>query len=112
MLVRFSEPQTWGAPGRYATLVDDKQLHMLMEYVQGGEIFTQLRKVERFNIETARFYAASIVLALVPPPPSPPPHPRALRASAHRSFSAQAKVAAFRTMGGGCCHCPCPLRQP
>mmetsp|Transcript_29052 Transcript_29052/g.92734 ORF Transcript_29052/g.92734 Transcript_29052/m.92734 type:complete len:323 (-) Transcript_29052:48-1016(-) len=48
----------------YATLVDDKQLHMLMEYVAGGEIFTQLRKVERFNTETARFYTASIVLAL------------------------------------------------
>lgn len=48
----------------YAAFQDDKRVYMLMEYVIGGELFSQLRKVGRFSNETARFYASEIVLAL------------------------------------------------
>jgi serine/threonine protein kinase len=48
----------------YASFQDEKSLYMLMEYVIGGELFSQLRKVGRFSNETSRFYAAEIVLAL------------------------------------------------
>mmetsp|Transcript_10395 Transcript_10395/g.15043 ORF Transcript_10395/g.15043 Transcript_10395/m.15043 type:complete len:355 (+) Transcript_10395:67-1131(+) len=46
-----------------AAFQDRDHLYMLMEYVIGGELFTQLRKVNRFSDENARFYAAEIVLA-------------------------------------------------
>ena len=42
---------------------DDKRLYMLMEYVNGGELFSYLRKQSRLSIEGARFYAAEITLA-------------------------------------------------
>jgi hypothetical protein len=48
----------------YCTFQDERMIYMTMEYVIGGELFSQLRKVGRFNNETARFYAAEIVLAL------------------------------------------------
>lgn len=48
----------------YASFQDEKFIYMLMEYVIGGELFSQLRKVGRFSNDTARFYAAEIVLAL------------------------------------------------
>lgn len=48
----------------YAHFQDEKSLYMLMEYVIGGELFSQLRKVGRFSNDTSRFYAAEIVLAL------------------------------------------------
>jgi serine/threonine protein kinase len=48
----------------YASWQDEHYLYMLMEYVIGGELFSQLRKVGRFSNETAKFYAAEIVLAL------------------------------------------------
>jgi serine/threonine protein kinase len=47
----------------YVTFQDERNLYMLMEFVIGGELFTQLRKFGRFVNETARFYAAEIVLA-------------------------------------------------
>lgn len=48
----------------YCAFQDPKNLYMLMEYVIGGELFSQLRKVGRFSNETSRFYAAEIILAL------------------------------------------------
>lgn len=48
----------------FITFQDPVHLHMLMEYVIGGELFSQLRKVGRFSNDTSRFYAAEIVLAL------------------------------------------------
>jgi len=48
----------------YAAFQDQANLYMLMEYVIGGELFSQLRKVGRFTNDTAKFYAAEIVLAL------------------------------------------------
>jgi len=48
----------------YASFQDDNNLFMLMEYIIGGELFSQLRKVGRFSNDTSRFYAAEIVLAL------------------------------------------------
>ena len=48
----------------YASFKDEGYLYMLMEYVIGGELFTQLRKAGRFNNDTARFYGSEILLAL------------------------------------------------
>jgi serine/threonine protein kinase len=43
---------------------DHGYIYMLLEYVIGGELFSYLRKRGRFPTETARFFAAQIVLAL------------------------------------------------
>eukprot|EP00792_Barthelona_sp_PAP020_P006387 TRINITY_DN2978_c1_g1_i2.p1 TRINITY_DN2978_c1_g1~~TRINITY_DN2978_c1_g1_i2.p1 ORF type:complete len:376 (-),score=99.91 TRINITY_DN2978_c1_g1_i2:293-1420(-) len=43
---------------------NEENLYMLQEFVNGGELFAHLRRAQRFPVETARFYAAAIVLAL------------------------------------------------
>jgi len=48
----------------YSSFQDTQCVYMTMEYVIGGELFSQLRKCGRFSNDTARFYAAEIVLAL------------------------------------------------
>lgn len=44
------------------TRADRKYLYMLLEYVVGGEFFTHLRKVGRFENNTAKFYAAQVAM--------------------------------------------------
>ncbi|KAI9889579.1 MAG: serine/threonine protein kinase, AGC [Vezdaea aestivalis] len=43
---------------------DHDSLYMLLNYCPGGEVFTQLRKNKRFDIKTATFYAAEILLII------------------------------------------------
>lgn len=42
---------------------DDKRIFMLLEFVNGGELFSYLRKEGRLPNDHAKFYAAEIVLA-------------------------------------------------
>ncbi|KAH7390264.1 camp-dependent protein kinase A [Cadophora sp. MPI-SDFR-AT-0126] len=46
------------------TFSDHESLYMLLDYCPGGEVFSYLRKAKRFDENTARFYAAEIVLIL------------------------------------------------
>jgi len=47
----------------YATFQDERALYMLMEFVIGGELFSLLRRMNRFSNDHARFYAAELCLA-------------------------------------------------
>ncbi|EFJ20048.1 hypothetical protein SELMODRAFT_110120, partial [Selaginella moellendorffii] len=42
---------------------DDRCVHLVMEYVCGGEFFTYLRHTGRFDEATSRFYASQVLLA-------------------------------------------------
>lgn len=62
VLMNISHPfivNLWG------TFQDDANLYMVMDYVPGGELFSVLRKAKRFPDETAKFYAAEVLLALM-----------------------------------------------
>lgn len=48
---------------KYAFQTDDK-LYMILDYLNGGELFFHLSNVDRFPEERSRFYAAEIILAL------------------------------------------------
>ncbi|KAM6500675.1 AGC/PKA protein kinase [Amanita muscaria] len=48
----------------FATFQDSLNVYMLMSYVPGGELFTHLRRAQRFTPDVTRFYLATIVLAL------------------------------------------------
>lgn len=61
MLSRVRHPfliTLWG------TWQDSKNLYMVMDFIQGGELFSLLRKSQRFPNPVAKFYAAEVVLAL------------------------------------------------
>lgn len=47
-----------------ASFADHDSLYMLLDYVAGGELFSYLRKLRRFEERIARFYTAEIVLVL------------------------------------------------
>ena len=48
----------------FCTFQSPKYLFMCLDYVIGGELFTHLRHAGRFVPDVAKFYAASIVLAV------------------------------------------------
>lgn len=48
----------------YSTFQDSLNIYMLLSYVPGGELFTHLRRAQRFTPDVTRFYLATIVLAL------------------------------------------------
>jgi protein-serine/threonine kinase len=48
---------------RYAFQTPQK-LYMVMDYCPGGELFFHIQRVERFNEEAVKFYAAQLVLAI------------------------------------------------
>jgi Protein kinase domain len=48
----------------FLTFQTPSNLFMCLEYMVGGELFSHLRKHNRFSPDVARFYAACIVLAL------------------------------------------------
>ncbi|CAG8552700.1 2283_t:CDS:2 [Diversispora eburnea] len=47
----------------WGTFQDCSNLYMIMDYVVGGELFTVLRKTQRFPDHVAKFYAAEVILA-------------------------------------------------
>lgn len=48
----------------YGWFQDAEFVYMIMEFVLGGEVFSQLRQSGRFTNEASRFFAAEIVLAI------------------------------------------------
>ncbi|OIW32967.1 camp-dependent protein kinase catalytic subunit [Coniochaeta ligniaria NRRL 30616] len=48
----------------WGTFQDAKNLYMVMDFVEGGELFSLLRKSGRFPNPVAKFYAAEVTLAL------------------------------------------------
>lgn len=48
----------------WGTFYDSKNLYMVMDFVEGGELFSLLRKSQRFPNPVAKFYAAEVALAL------------------------------------------------
>ncbi|CAN9251612.1 unnamed protein product [Alternaria sp. RS040] len=48
----------------WGTFQDSKNLYMVMDFVEGGELFSLLRKSQRFPNPVAKFYAAEVTLAL------------------------------------------------
>lgn len=47
----------------YAFQTEDK-LYMVMDFLNGGELFYHLRRELRFNEDRIRFYAAEIIMGL------------------------------------------------
>nr|CAG8530204.1 11470_t:CDS:2 [Entrophospora candida] len=47
----------------WGTFQDSANLYMVMDYIVGGELFSILRKSQRFPDHVAKFYAAEVILA-------------------------------------------------
>ena len=43
---------------------DEAHLYLIMEFINGGELFYHLKKDKKFDEDRAKFYAAELVLAL------------------------------------------------
>ncbi|KAG0670147.1 camp-dependent protein kinase catalytic subunit [Maudiozyma exigua] len=48
----------------WGTFQDSNNIFMVMDYIEGGELFSLLRKSQRFPNPVAKFYAAEVCLAL------------------------------------------------
>lgn len=48
----------------WGTFQDSNNLYMVMDYVPGGELFSVLRRSQRFPDHVAKFYAAEVILAI------------------------------------------------
>jgi tRNA A-37 threonylcarbamoyl transferase component Bud32 len=48
----------------WGTFQDSKNLYMVMDFIEGGELFSLLRKSQRFPNPVAKFYAAEVALAI------------------------------------------------
>lgn len=48
----------------WGTFQDSQHVFMVMDYIEGGELFSLLRKSQRFPNPVAKFYAAEVCLAL------------------------------------------------
>ncbi|CUM48857.1 unnamed protein product [Debaryomyces tyrocola] len=48
----------------WGTFQDSRNLFMVMDYIEGGELFSLLRKSQRFPNPVAKFYAAEVTLAI------------------------------------------------
>jgi serine/threonine protein kinase len=48
----------------FRSFQDDRNLYMVLDYIQGGELFSHLRRAGRFSDDVARFYAAEILSAI------------------------------------------------
>jgi protein kinase A len=48
----------------WGTFQDCHNLYMVMDYVPGGELFSVLRRSQRFPDHVAKFYAAEVILAI------------------------------------------------
>ncbi|POW00471.1 hypothetical protein PSTT_13107, partial [Puccinia striiformis] len=45
------------------TFQDHLNLYLLQEFVEGGELFSHLRRAGKFSADTSKFYASNVVLA-------------------------------------------------
>jgi len=45
----------------YKTFSDEQTLYILMEYVPGGELYTQIRRKKLFQTSTIKFYGAQLI---------------------------------------------------
>lgn len=43
---------------------NEHKLYLVMDYCPGGELFFHIQRVERFNEEAVKFYAAQLILAI------------------------------------------------
>ncbi|EIE83440.1 hypothetical protein RO3G_08145 [Rhizopus delemar RA 99-880] len=48
----------------WGSFQDDANLYMVLEYVPGGELFSFMRKCKKLEEQTAKFYAAEVLLAI------------------------------------------------
>ncbi|KAH8921672.1 putative camp-dependent protein kinase catalytic subunit [Atractiella rhizophila] len=48
----------------FCTFQDERNVYMILDFIQGGELFYHLRRSGRFTPDVARFYASNILLGI------------------------------------------------